>query len=282
MIAWRPVSLCLAVLSVALCAPVGVSPLKSEPARMRAIVFLPDGNHLATTSSKGILQIWSADGTQTLDTLQVANGSLNGLAVSADAKRIAMASSDKSIRIWDIGTWTELNVLLGHEGPVLDVAFSPDGKYLASASTDATVRLWDAGTGSEVAVLKGHTARVKKVVFSTDSALLASVADDAAPRVWDVATRQLVVAFDLPDAQEIAQAAAFTRDACCIVVSDRSNLYAWDIKSRKLKYKAVRVARAGLAALPDGKRMIGAAQHNVLLFDAETGTYEASYVPGEF
>lgn len=272
------VFICLAASLIALWG--SAVPLMSAPARMWAIAYFPDGKRLATTNSGGFLQIWSADGEKLLESIQVSNTSLNGVAISPDGKRLATASSDKSIQIWDTEAWREINRLLGHMGPVLSVAFSPDGRRLASTSVDKTVRLWEAVSGTELAVLRGHTARVTKVAFSPDGALLASIADDATPRIWDVATGDMVATFELPDTKEIAKAAvAFTRDSCCLLVSDHFNAYAWDIKSRTLKFKLDAHAEAGLAVLPDGKRIVGAAQSTVFLYDAATGKLQSSYSP---
>ena len=216
-------SVWLAASLVALWGAATVVPLMSAPVRRGAIAIFPDGKRLATTSSEGLLQIWSADGQSPAQVCSSGKGFLFSVAIAPDGKRLAAASGDKSIRIWDTEAWREINLLTGHDGPVLNVAFSPDGKRLASTSVDRTVRLWDTERGVEIAVLRGHTARVTRVAFSPDGALIASVADDTTPRVWDAVSGEPIATFELPDPKEIAQAVTFTRDSCCLVVSDRSN-----------------------------------------------------------
>src|SRR5262249_44303153 len=81
--------------------------LLPQPLVVRSLSFAPDGQTLASVSSRRVL-LWRRQ----------------------EGKR-------------GQHVWTRVASLAGHEGRIGAVVFSPDGATLATGSWDGTVRLWD-------------------------------------------------------------------------------------------------------------------------------------------
>jgi len=180
--------------------PEGVAQTGKEVQRLvahrrdvRAVVFSPDGKHLATASSDGEVKLWDA---MRLDEQQeprrlpirarVPGPSLN-VAFSPDGRRLATGGEENMVKIWDVQTGRELQTLRGHNGEVYTLAFSPDkvGRWVASGGEDSTVKIWDSRTGKVVHSFRGHRGLVSSLAFSPDGKRLYSGSRDHTVKVWD-------------------------------------------------------------------------------------------------
>jgi WD40 repeat protein len=165
--------------------------------RVFGLAFSPDGRHLASLSSDGILIIHDATrwGEKPLLRYRAHKTSVRGrLAFSPDGRRLVVPGDENTVNIWDVTTTDKppsapLLTLRGHTAPVWGVAFSPDGRWVASGGEDNTVKLWDAATGGEpVRTFRGHASVVSRVAFSfsPDGKRLASASFDKTVKVWDL------------------------------------------------------------------------------------------------
>src|SRR5262249_27283405 len=106
-----------------------------------AFAYNFDGQWLAVgVGSK--LELWQADGSERVATLEEHRETLTCVAFSLDGKHLVSGSYDKTLRLWSVESASCMATLEGHTDTVRSVAFSPDGKYLVSGSSDYTLRLW--------------------------------------------------------------------------------------------------------------------------------------------
>jgi ferric-dicitrate binding protein FerR (iron transport regulator) len=153
------------------------------------ILFLPDGDTLATAGRDGFIKLWSIETQTELHTFRGHLGALNALAVDPDGRTLASGGRDGVIKLWDIASHSEIRTLPGHPREVRCLAFNPDGRILASCGTDGAARLWDMRTGQELMHLLGLTFAAPAVAFSPDGVFLAASSWDPVVKVWEVPAR---------------------------------------------------------------------------------------------
>lgn len=154
------------------------------------IAFSPNGQSLATSDNKGVVQIWDAE---TVEQRVCCAGHQHwawDINFSPDGQYLASVGDDYLLRLWDVTNGELLSVYRGHTRPVNTVIFSPNGRMLATASQDHTIRLWKAYANDhpEIFTLAGHQSRVWSIGFSPDGRTLVSGGEDNMVRLWDVAT----------------------------------------------------------------------------------------------
>ncbi len=163
------------------------------------VVFSPDGNQIALSSSTGI---WIYDAKSLKEISEFATDDwISSLAYSPDGKMIAAWYPDGSVGLWDVKTSTlqqtlkvesEGNIRFTGDG-LNNVAFSADGKVLASGHGDGSVHLWDTVRGELIRTIKGSETSIQGIAISPDGKLLASTAIfEGVVRVWDMESGELV------------------------------------------------------------------------------------------
>ncbi|PVF92876.1 hypothetical protein CPB86DRAFT_819279 [Serendipita vermifera] len=160
-----------------------------------SVAYSPDGLHIATGSSSGVIQIWDAvTGNPIGEPLEGHTSSVHAVTYSPDGCYIASGSADKTIRIWEVETGNQVGKpLRGHAFSVYSVGFSPSGRHIASGSNDDTVRLWCTSRRKQFGEpLMGHTDSISSVAFSPKGKHVVSASKDGSLRVWDVEGGKMV------------------------------------------------------------------------------------------
>src|SRR5262249_41382896 len=111
--------------------------LEGHMGHVSALVFSPDGAHLASTSWDGTVTLWDLTGAEAPRVLKAAY--LSGqvcLAISPDGKHLAAGDGAGQVTVWDLARGkepTKLVAATSHPWQVISVDFSRDGKRLAAA-----------------------------------------------------------------------------------------------------------------------------------------------------
>jgi len=200
-------------------------------------------------------------------------GSIRGLAFSADGKRVASGGEDRLVRLWDVASGKELLRLAGHRDEVTSVAFSRDGRRLLSGSKDRSLRLWDAEKGSELAHFTGHTDGVRAVALSPNGKWAISGGEDRTVRVWDVVAGKEL--HTLPGHRAPVTSVAVSADGRQVLSGslDRT-VRLWELASGKpgVVCEGHTGAVYAVAFAPDGKHLLsGGNDRTVRLWSASDG-----------
>jgi WD40 repeat protein len=119
------------------------------PGRAHALVYSPDGQHIASAHESGV-RLWDAIGLQTRgDPLAGDTNQVNSLIFSPDGKFL-IGGGTGEIEVWDMKSRAPAYPALNPAGPGIglnDLAISPDSRTIASLWGGFHARLWDARTG---------------------------------------------------------------------------------------------------------------------------------------
>jgi len=178
-----------------LAAPALAQDLTGHGGPVRAVLPLPDGQHIVSAGFDHAVILWDARAGQARAVARWHRGSVNALVLLPDG-RIASAGEGGRIALWAPGLGAEpAQVLEGHTGQI--AALAARGENLASAAWDGSVRLWNLADGS-AQILEGHRGQVNAVAFRADGALV-SAGFDGTIRLWAAdGSNQIIAEAGLP------------------------------------------------------------------------------------
>lgn len=158
-----------------------------------SVAFSSDGQLLATSDTKGEIQIWQVKDGKQLASYQGHIHWVWAIAFTPDGRTLASVADDYLVKLWDVKTGHCFRTLEGHTYSINTLAVSPDGRTLATSGQDTTIRLWDISdpanlptTSKPACILLGHSQRVWSIAFSPDGQVLASGSEDLTIKLWDV------------------------------------------------------------------------------------------------
>jgi WD40 repeat protein len=137
---------------------------------VRAVIFSPDGTHVASGAEDGTVRVINArTGAQVCRLGH--NGTVHTVAFSRDGSRVVSASKEGTAKMMDAATGAE--IWSHNQGAQINVAaFSPDDTLVVSGSKDGTAKMLDAATGA-VIWSHDHGAEINAAAFSLDSRTVA-------------------------------------------------------------------------------------------------------------
>jgi WD40 repeat protein len=114
------------------------------------IAFSPHGDKLATTTSRGVLQLWDTHTGQSLAGPIETGEDAAVVAISPDGAVIATGGDSKSVHLWDSQLGASPSPLVGHRNRITALAFSESDGALISTGFDSTIWMWGGiqGAGS--------------------------------------------------------------------------------------------------------------------------------------
>ena len=167
---------------------------ETKKKRTKALAFSPDGNILASSSTAGIIQLWSFPELNLLPVSLRHSGSWAfPIAfypkddLGEDKIKIASSTDSGVIKVWTIvGTSTNPrvdSVISIDSGSVYCLDWSSDGKMIA-AGGNGIFTVYNADTLEILQVVDAHASRVNDVAFSSDNSMLVSGGRDGALKLW--------------------------------------------------------------------------------------------------
>ncbi|GCE45824.1 serine/threonine protein kinase [Thermosporothrix hazakensis] len=168
-----------------------------DGARMKTVIWSPDGRSIAFGGSDGVVQVWklSENGNEprfqevTLFQGHAPASTIHALSWSADGVLLASAASDRLVQVWQADTGTLAYTFRGYDEPGCwprTLAWAHRGYWLATggSGTDKSVRLCNGLDGRVRFQYQGHLAALNAVVWSPDGARIASASNDGTVHIW--------------------------------------------------------------------------------------------------
>eukprot|EP00727_Mastigamoeba_balamuthi_P002792 m51a1_g1251 putative wd40 repeat-containing protein smu1 (535) ;mRNA; r:33501-35375 len=156
--------------------------------------FAPDGQHLATGSLDGFVELWDFTAGrvdrglkfQADDEFMVHDAPVLCIAWSRDSDALATGSQDGVLKVWQARTGKLLRKIeRAHDQGLTCAAFSRDGTQLLTGSFDQTARVHGLNSGRTIKVFRGHTSFVNDVCYAQSGAWVVSGSSDGTVRIWD-------------------------------------------------------------------------------------------------
>lgn len=223
------------------------------------VAYSPDGKLLAVTTGNGQVILYDANNLSQVNSLQVGNDVLWGLAFSPDSTRLVTGGAGGVAVIWNITNNISQPLTGGHTGDIQAVAFNRDGTRIATAGADSLAIVWDANSRRPIFRLAGHTGYVNSVAFSPDGKrLAASGGEDRSIILWDISVPATPQVLTITGHRDWIYAIAFTKDGSNIVsVSADRTVRFWDTTYGRPSLMLVghKDQIYGLSLSPDGKRI---------------------------
>ena len=120
-----------------------------HPASIRDGDFAPDGSHLLTAASDGLVRIWNIDTGELVSKLSL-EGDVWMAKYSPNGELIATLTIDARVQVWDAASGVALFPPRKHGPFVESLDFSPDGRQLLTGASDSRARLINAQTGEAI------------------------------------------------------------------------------------------------------------------------------------
>lgn len=98
-------------------------------------------------------ELYTTDGLDKIQSVELKDRKISGLAISPDEKLLASGLENGDILLWEVGTGQCLDTLAAHESSISDLRFSSDGKWLLSGGIDAKTKVWDIQKRKELITL---------------------------------------------------------------------------------------------------------------------------------
>ena len=165
------------------------------------VLFLPDGETLATKGYRTGIVLWDVVRKQSRETL-LKNTRISSFTVLPCGNMLAANVQDENVTVWDaekpdepIAEFTETE----QAQLIWKTAFAPTGDRLAVGSREGTIYLYDFKRNEKLKPLTGHTDFVWSVSFSPDGKRLISSSSDETSKLWDTASGEQIATFPLDE-----------------------------------------------------------------------------------
>ena len=164
------------------------------------ILFLPDGETLATKGYRTGIVLWDVVRKQNRQTLLEGKRITSFTVLPCGNMLAATIQNEENVAVWDaekpdepIAEFTEQAHL------IWETAFAPAGDRLAVGSREGTIYLYDFKRNEKLKPLTGHTDFVWSVSFSPDGKRLVSSSSDKTSKLWDTVSGEQIGTFPLDD-----------------------------------------------------------------------------------
>ncbi|KAG1500109.1 hypothetical protein G6F52_012591 [Rhizopus delemar] len=173
--------------------------LKGHLAKVYAMQWSTDNQHLVSASQDGKLIVWNAYSTNKIHCIPLRSAWVMTTAYSPSGQFVASGGLDNICSIYNLkareGPNRPARELSAHVGYLSCCRFLDD-RHILTSSGDMTCFLWDIDAGVKTHEFTDHQGDVMSVSISpTDPNLFVSGACDSTAKIWDIRSRKCVQSF---------------------------------------------------------------------------------------
>lgn len=226
-----------------------------HPDRVRASVFHPVTNQIATACYDGKVRLWEiATGREIRAFAHV--GPAMTVEFSKDGRYIVTGDDTGLARVWNVRTGNAIGKPLRHGSSIRSAGFSPEGQRIVTSSWDQTARLWDVLTGNPLCEPMTHPNPLFWAQFDPSGQQILTVGRGNAVSIWSIPPSRSRSRDNIAR----VQSAEFRPDGSGILISSSRGVEELDAK--RLQSARVFVTNEPPAGIP--ARYVGGGKHVAL------------------
>jgi WD40 repeat protein len=247
-----------------------ITTLENAPAWIDKLAWNPKCNHLAFSLGRYV-QVWDADQSEIVVTLNFNTSSVLGIDWRSDGKYLAIGGY-QGVKVWHSQNWDEEPYTLDIPSVSLAIAWSHDGKFLASGNIDRSITMIQWGNPGEPWVMQGFPGKIRSLSWSKVNKqgvpLLASSSVEGVV-VWEKSTDESVgwEANILTNHVDVINAIAFAPNSLLLASAGGDGwLCLWN-KAKKVSQviTGVNTGYSCLAWHPEGKLLAAGGESGELV-----------------
>lgn len=245
--------------------------LKCPNAKVYAVDWAPDSQHVLSASQDGHLIVWNAHTGHKVQAVTLRMCWVMACSYAPSGALVASGGLDNVCSVYDLRKRESLvdvpvaHELVGHTAYVSACRFRSD-REMVTGSGDATCARWDVPTGRRVQQFAAHAGDVTSIALAPNTPhLFVSGSCDARAHVWDVRTTRPVHTF-ADHARDINAVEVFPDGHAIATGSDDATCRLFDLRAnRELAVYAHGSAHAGVTSVAfsqSGRVLISASEDN--------------------
>jgi len=199
-----------------------------------SIQFSPSGDHLAYSTSSGMIQIISFPALNEICQSKHHKAGINQIKWSKDSSLIVSCSDDGMIIAQRSRDLSKVTAFLGHHSYVIACDISPSNLRVVSGSFDESLRIWETCSGACLQLISAHSDPISSVCFSSDGNFVISSSWDGFCRVFEVFSGVCVKTINLKGAK-ISQMICSPNNLYLLVSTLPSKAYLINLKDSHAK-----------------------------------------------
>jgi WD40 repeat protein len=240
--------------------------LKGHNGLVRAVVFNPDGNFIATAGKDSTIIIWNMQEQKPVqEKVFKASAAIRTLVYLNSGDILISAQDDGKIVMWNIKSG-EQKVLFEHTSmKPLCMAFNKSKNSLLAGFSDGTLMLFDLNNtdGNKIKHLefKAHSTAVELLSFNKDFSMVATAASDKTIKLYNFHTYFEIYnstgsSIELKNQNCKVKSLIFTSDNKLIAGCTDKSIRMWETSSEKLVAKICPLLKTNMSE-SDWKSIVG-------------------------
>lgn len=236
-----------------------------------AAQYSHDGTRVVATSLDGLARIWRIEGGA--PSKLPAGGELYSAAFSPDDTHVATAGSDGYVRIWDSRRpGSHLRKILVDRGTLSYVRFSAKSRRIVAGGASDVLRVLDVRGGPPLAELRGQFGGISDAAFLRGSDDIVSVGSDSTLRRWTL------LPVTRPSARVPTSQPSLSSNRTRVASAFADGVVRiWNPATKSTRALRSPEATTEVASSADGRRVVGASNVRVRLWDVDSG--RSRFVP---